>query len=180
MARITTNRKSGFIRREGAMRRESLWLILTGSVTTLAPVTPVLFTGFSADILALRPFTIVRTRGVMSLTSDQTAAIESYHAVLAMAVVSDQALAAGVASVPTPISDGDSDLFFLYEAIIGRNMASTDVGFDSGAGWFKEFDSKAMRKVEDGSDVAVTVESDTAPFTGCVMHKGGRMLIKLH
>ncbi len=180
MARVPTNRKSGFIMRSGAMRRESLWVALIGTSTALAPVTPVLFTGYSASILALRPFTVVRTRGVMSVLSDQSSATESFHAAMGMAIVSDEALAVGVTAVPTPISSQDSDLFFVYEALIGRLQNASNVGFDGAGGQFKTFDSKAMRKVEDGQDIAVSIESDTSPFLGCIVLKAGRQLIKLH
>ena len=180
MANINIGRKSGFIRRSGGMRRESIWIGIAGSVIAIAPLTPVLFTGLDAGTLAIRPFTVVRTRGVLSLTTDQVAATESYHAALGFAVVSDEALAVGITAVPTPMSEADSDLFFVYEAIIGRMLFSTSAGFDSGSGFSREFDSKAMRKVEDGQDIAITVEGDTSPFLGATIMKAGRMLLKLH
>ncbi len=178
MARIFTNRKSGFIQRSGRMRRETSWVGIAGSETTLAPLTPVAFTGFGATVLGLRPFTIVRVRGVLGLVSDQTAATESIHAAMGFAVVSNDVLAVGVTALPTPMSDTESDLFFVYEAIIARTLVATAVGLSRS--FFREFDSKAMRRVEDGQDLSITVESDTAPFAGCTILKGGRLLIKLH
>ncbi len=163
------------------MRRESLWLAIQETSTVLTVATPVLFTGFTAGVLAVRPFTIVRTRGVMHLSSDQIANTESYFAALGMAIVSDQALAIGVTAVPTTVTDPDSDLWFLYEALVGKYVLSSAVGIDASGGQFKEFDSKAMRKVEEGQDVAIVEEaSGAAGFSGCTMIKQGRMLIKLH
>ncbi len=180
MARVITNRKSGFIQRSGVMRRESLWVAISGSSTALAPLTPVLLGGYSAAVLALRPFTVVRTRGVMSVLSDQSSATESFHSAMGMAIVSSEALAVGVTAVPTPISSQDSDLFFLYESLLGRLQNASNVGFQGAGGVWKTFDSKAMRKVEDGQDIAVSLEGDTSPFLGSILLKTGRQLIKLH
>ncbi len=61
MARIFTNRKSGFIQRSGKMRRETAWVGVTQTSTNITTAqTAVLFGGFSAGVLALRPFTIVK------------------------------------------------------------------------------------------------------------------------
>jgi len=179
MANITVNRKSGFIRRGGVMRRETAWVALTPTNTNLAGASiSVLFTGYSAAVLALRPFTIVRTRGYLHCRSDQAGATEFFDAVLAMAIVSDQALAIGVTAVPTPDTDRDSDLFFLFEEIAGTIQQITSVGvLENQLG--RTFDSKAMRKVEDGQDIAVTIETAAASL-GVNFSKGGRQLIKLH
>ena len=40
-----------------------------------------------------------------------------------------------------------------------------------------QLDSKAMRKVETGSDIALVVEADTA-FDGVIIGVAGRMLVK--
>jgi len=180
MANIRTAGKSGFIRRSGGTRRESLWVGVAASSTTLVALTPVLFAGLSATILGLRPFTIVRTRGHISLSTDQVSASESQSAAMGFAVVSDQAFAVGVTAVPTPITDIDSDLFFVYESMVNNFLFGSAIGFQAGSGVHRTFDSKAMRKVEEGQDVAITVESDTSPFSGSIVQKVGRMLIKLH
>ncbi len=44
-------------------------------------------------------------------------------------------------------------------------------------GIFKEFDSKAMRKVEEGQDIVQVVENE---INGCTVTISGRMLLKLH
>jgi len=171
-------RKSGFVRRHGVMRRETSWVGVAGTSTALASAgTAVLFTGFGATVLALRPFTIVRTRGFFTIRSDQTAATEDYGAALGAAVVSEQALAIGVTAVPTPIADQESDLFFLYERLGASLVVADATGIDSTKSM--SFDSKAMRRVEEGSDVAMSVESD-AFSAGVQCLKGGRILIKLH
>jgi len=174
-------RKSGFARRSNRMVRETVWAAITPTDTAIASASgAVLFGGFSAAALALRPFTIVRTRGWIHVLSDQVAASESFGAVYTQAVVTDQALAAGVASVPTGDADRDSDAFFVFEEIAGRFEFISGIGVHT---WAQDnmryFDSKAMRKVEDGFDVAFAVEA-TAISSGVQIKKGGRMLLKLH
>ena len=178
MPNLNIARRSGLVLRGGRNIRATSWVSLGTTFTTLASGTPVLFTGFSASVLAVRPFTIVRVRGWLSLSSDQAVAGENYAASLGLAVVSAEALAIGVTAVPTPQAEKDSDLWFLYEELSGRVSAVTSTGI-SDASPSTRIDSKAMRKVEDGQDVAVLEESLNA-FPGCIMGKGGRMLIKLH
>ena len=176
MARFQTRPK--FISR--GSRRETRWL-------NLDPVTATLGTGGTAAIthsltteeLALRPFTVVRTRGVLHVQSDQTAASEVYNAALGIAVVSAQAEAIGVTAVPTPNADRESDLWFLFEEITGQFLFADATGFIEGAGGLiRHFDSKAMRKVEDGQDIVVVIENFFSAGTQVTV--SGRMLIKLH
>ncbi len=92
--------------------------------------------------------------------------------------MSDQALAIGVTAVPTPFTDQGSDLFFLYDTITGQVSVTTDVGVLE-LGQNKDIDSRAMRKVEEGQDVAITIEN-SAIANGVNLTKAGRMLLKLH
>ncbi len=178
MANIRTGHRSGFLQRGGVRRRESLWIsIVTVEVTLGGAPTAVLLLALNAAALALRPFTIVRTRGVIFCRSDQTDNAETFIGDLGAAVVSDQAVAAGVTAVPTPLTDKGSDLWFLYEQLPSRQAGTTPTGLTQNVGVSKEFDSKAMRKVEQGQDVVFVGENEIA---GLNMIISGRMLIKLH
>jgi len=179
MANIRTGRKSGFILRSGVMRRETLWIEIAATGTVLAAAsTAVLFSGLTAAELAQRPFTIMRTRLYFHVRSDQAAVSETYHAAMGIAVVSDQALAIGVTAVPTPFTDLGSDLWLYHEITIGSIASVSAIGiFESGFG--RPTDSKAMRKVVEGQDVAISVET-SAVSSGAIVEKAGRMLIKLH
>ncbi len=179
VANIHRSRKSGFTFRGGVARRETLWTKAgpTSVVIAGATVAVQLFT-FGASILALRPFTIVRTRGLMFYRSDQIAATEVWGATLGFAVVTDQANAVGVTAVPTPDADGGSDAFFVYEELYGTLVFGSQIGFQD-LGREHRFDSKAMRKVEDGFDLSVVAE--TPPISSsATMITAFRMLIKLH
>ena len=179
MANIRVSRKSGFIQRSGRMRRETLWIGIVDTNQALASAnSAAIFTGLSATDLALRPFTVVRTLMQLFVQSDQKAADEFYHTAIGMAVVSDQALAIGITAVPTPISDVDSDLFFLYGQVRGEiNIVSASGALETGH--TANIDSRAMRKVEDGSDIAIAIENGSQS-SGTNVAKGGRMLVKLH
>ncbi len=61
------------------------------------------------------PFTVVRVRGELWTKSDQIIASENPFGAMGAAVVSQPALTAGVASVPTPISEEASELWFLHQ-----------------------------------------------------------------
>ncbi len=160
------------------VRRQSLWLGIDTFTASLSGSPSAVLGGvFSAVALALRPFTIVRTRGIMFVISDQLAATESYGVGLGLAVVSDQAVAVGITAVPTPLTDKGSDLFFVYEQLFSRFEFRTSVGFESSGGAFLQWDSKAMRKVNDDQDLALTVENE---INGVNVTVSGRMLIKLH
>ncbi len=179
VASIHRSRKSGFTLRSGGMRRETLWIPAPAADTTLgAASTAAIIGSFSAAALALRPFTIVRTRGFLHIRSDQTAATENWGASYGLAVVSDQAVAIGVTAVPTPETDKGSDLWFVYESIYGQFTLGSQVAFTE-VGYFKDFDSRAMRKVEDGQDLIIAIETPSISGSARVMDTL-RMLIKLH
>ncbi len=165
--------------RSGAPR-ESLWLFANVAGATLASAsTASLLFSYNAAALALRPFTIVRTRGVFGVKSDQIATQEDFDAAVSMSVVSDQAVAIGVTAVPTPATDMGSDMFFVYEMLFGTYEDRTAAGFESNGLTSMQFDSKAMRRVNDDQDLAVTLETSSVS-NGVNVRLGFRQLIKLH
>ncbi len=175
MARINVGRKSGFIRRDGVMRRETNWFFGTFATTSLAASSASIITSLNAVALALRPFTVVRSRGMLMLESDQTAADERSRVQYGAAVVSDQSVAIGVTAVPTPVTDDGSDLWYIFESIAHSFIAAAGRGPIYSQ---MTFDSKAMRKVEEGQDIITVAEQGAA--VGCILTNYVRTLIKLH
>ena len=163
------------------MRRENLWLGGVVSQTSIAAAsTATLITSLNAAALALRPFTIVRTRGSLLILSDQLVATEDQEVGWGMSVVSDQAAAIGVTAVPTPVTDSDSDLFFAYEMLLGSFSFLTSAGFQQLAlGDAMRIDSKAMRKVSDSEDM-ISVAETSATSEGTLLISFFRTLVKLH
>ncbi len=158
-----------------SQRRKTLWLGGTYQGTVVTASGGTLLTSLNAGALALRPFTIVRTRGLVFIRSDQAAAAEDQVGAYAVATASEQAVAAGVTSLPTPVTDDGSELFFVYQPL----MASFESGTGTNKGWPYVIDSKAMRKVNDGEDVYSVIEL-SATGSGFLVLTYFRMLIKLH
>jgi len=181
MARLISPRSGRFIRGTVA-RRETLWFTSPGSLVVLAAANQaVLLQVLNAAALAIRPFTIIRSRGVVGISSDQTGATEDQHAAFGCAVVSQQASAAGVGSIPTPVTDDGSDLWFVYQRLMAKIQFASVSGMDANAGKIYEFDSKAMRKVEDGEDLVVVAENGPAGTgAGVRINWYVRFLIKMH
>ncbi len=144
--------------------------IPTGSVATLLGT-------LNAAALLLRPFTILRTRTVLQIGSDQFASTENNNGVWTCQVVTDSATAAGIASVPTPLDEASAD-YFIYQAF----QFDVAVGDTTGFLWNRQkeyvIDSKAMRKVLFDDDVAIVVDARNA--AGFNVGMEGRMLVKLH
>ena len=159
-----------------ARSRETTWFQFLPVTTTLANSTSaaIVFT-LNAAALALRPFTIVRSRFELALSSDQAAAIESQACGVGIAVVSDQAVSVGASAVPLPIDDMGSNLWLLHTIMYGDESALTD---RTRPATFRSIDSKAMRKVEVGQDVIVSIQNSVVGTDGSAVVVGGRMLIK--
>jgi len=170
--------RHGFVTRRGVTRRETIWISNQPATTPVAGNTAILLSVLNAAALALRPFTIVRTRGRIGCFSDQVSADENYGVAYGLAVVSEQASAIGVTAIPTPITDMGSDLFFAYDGLAGRFSFVSAVGFHPNAGQWKDIDSKAMRRVNADQDLVSVVEANSG--IGQNFFDAWRMLIKLH
>ncbi len=164
--------------RSAPSRRSTIWVDVPTTETTLAGAPSVaLINQLAASGLATRPFTIVRTRGTLLVLSDQSGASESYGASLGACVVSSQASAIGVSAVPTPVTDKGSDLFFMFEMLFDRFQFGDNTGEQSNSGRMIQYDSKAMRKVNEDEDIVFTIENE---INGAIVIHSARMLLKLH
>ncbi len=159
--------------RRGKSIRKSAWIGFQHVGATLSSASSTLIFSLNAAALALRPFTIVRTHFSFFVNSDQAAANEQQAIFWGAAVVSDQAVSVGITAVPTPNTDLPSSLFFALKLMYANAVNLTD---QTKAGAYFELDSKAMRKVDVGSDIIVVVENPLA--TGVVIQQAGRMLVK--
>jgi len=128
----------------------------------------------------MRPFTIIRSHLMVSVTSDQIIASEDQIGAVGLAIVSDQASAIGITAVPTPVTDQGSDLFFLHHtfAYSYEFQGAPAVSNPNFANW-QNIDSKGARKVNDDEDMVMVGE--LASFSdGVGIVTAGRFLIKLH
>ena len=174
-------RRRQFVRGAAAIgnRRLTRWLDLIPSRTALDTTGTTILFSLSTEELALRPFTIVRSRFQMGIESDQLAADEFQLGAVGIAVVSEQVEAIGITAVPTPITDLASDLWLQHQFLYSSFGFITGAGFDAQTLTQYSVDSKAMRKVEDGEDVVVVAEASALSF-GFILTVGGRILVKLH
>ena len=159
--------------------RTKIWIGNGLGATTLVSGAT-LVSSLNAAALALRPFTILRTRIVISLLSDQVAATEFLQAVYARIVVTDSAVTAGIASVPTPLSEPEAS-FYVYEPLFNNILVGATPGIqeNTGAANVTVVDSKAMRKVGIDDDVAGILHQRSAGL-GSDLAIEGRTLIQLH
>ena len=171
-------RRREFVRGAAAITQKRLtsWFqFLPVSATMVAAGGTIMFS-LNAAALALRPFTVVRSRFELMLTSDQAAAIENQVGSFGIAVVSDQASAVGVTAVPTPHTDMASDLWFVHQNYFGDESKLTD---RSTSATRISIDSKAMRKVDIGQDIVVVAEQSSLGG-GEILFVSGRMLVKVN
>ena len=118
--------------------------------------------------------TILRTRIRLDVTSDQAAAAEFMVGAFGLIVVTDRAIASGAAAIPGPATDGGDDGWFVHQSI---NQSHALAG---GGVRTYDIDSKAMRKVEDGGEIAIMVQNaGLAASGGFLITTSVRLLAKL-
>ncbi len=162
----------------GKSDRLMVWILVAATDAAVGASSSVLLATLNAAALALRPFTLVRTRLLVSWLSDQTAATEEPTGAIGEIVVSQAAAAAGVGSIPTPVTEGDGD-FWVWQALQDHFIFGTAVGFRAQQARQYIIDSKSMRKVGVDEDMALVVENDHVAH-GAIVGVKGRILIKLH
>ena len=92
-----------------SQRRKTFWLagaVVRSMLTSASDAA--LITSLNAAALALRPFTIIRSRGFMHMVSDQIVGTENVVCAFGKIVVSDEAVAVGVSAVPSPWAQDSS------------------------------------------------------------------------
>ena len=102
-----------------------------------------------------------RTRGQILITADNVTTGNWLVGAFGLIVVNDLALAAGVASIPGPVTDRSDDGWFVWEPVMQLSQATDGVSSgigNSGAVPFM-FDSKAMRRVAEGFGIAIVFEN---------------------
>ena len=95
-----------------------------------------------------------------------------------MCVVTDQAAAIGVTAMPTPTTDNISDSWFLWLPWMASWRLADATGVQANPYMRYDFDSKAMRKVQESDTIAVMLENASAG-DGCNFLLQFRMLLKL-
>ncbi len=105
--------------------------------------------------------TIRRTRGILAISSDQAAAVEEQVGAFGAMVVNDVAIGVGATAIPGPCTEQDDDGWFVWLPFAQRSIATANSNIQTVE---YLFDSKAMRKVEQGFGIAFMVENSSATF----------------
>ncbi len=118
------------------------WAGISTAPASLAAGSKVLVANFVPNP-GLPSETLVRTRGLLTITNAAARSDGAFGA----CVVSDSAITAGVASIPDPITEINDDLWTLIVPI--------GIGETADPAWMNyEFDSKGMRRIEEGQSLA--------------------------
>ncbi len=157
--------------------KTKVWIGAGLAASNLAPSAETFLSSLNAAALALRPFTILRTRLDIFFTSDQSVASEVPAGVYGRIVVQEEAAAVGITALPGPIGQSDAD-WFVYEGMTTSFLFKSGVGIEAQMGVRYVVDSKAMRKVGSNETIAVVFELRTA--AGGTINVEGRTLVQLH
>ncbi len=112
--------------------------------------------------------TIIRTRGlVRSILASASAVGDGFFGAHGIGIVTDEAIAAGVSAVPSPLSDEDWEGWLWHAYFDVRAVTATIADGVNAAGYsmVQEIDSKAMRKLPSGMTlfgITEVTESGTA------------------
>ncbi len=157
--RRVVRRSGGFGR---SKRAPGTWSRNQIAPTTVPTSSKILLGTFVLSNLGIGE-TVRRTLGQIMVRSDQVAAGEDVIGAFGMIVVSDIAAAAGIASVPDPVTEASDDGWFVWQG-----LSATQGGSAQRTGQLIQFDSKAMRRNEEGFSIALVVANASAS-AGMVM-----------
>jgi len=171
MARRQFNRN-----RQSSRRPNRAW---TGTFSVAPVVIPansaVLLSTFALSNQGIDE-TVLRTVGVIYMTSDTVGVGEDQTGAFGLTVVNDVALALGITGIPDPITNVQDDVWFVYQPLLGDTEYATAVGQQMGQRY--DFDSKAKRVVSTGQGIAVVVANAHATH-GLQLMAGFRMLTQV-
>ncbi len=166
--------RRGFTR--GGSKRQVTWVgPADQGFVSVGTGAKVIVATFAAGTSFEKP-TVVRTRGAVAVEATSFGADLEFTGAYGLGVVSDQAVAAGVASIPGPWSDSDWDGWFVWRSFAARVEFSDATGILFPASLQHEVDSKSMRKVSDNETIVLVAESQAGAFS-IAMHL--RVLMKL-
>ena len=167
-------RRSRFVR---PAPRTKMWIGAGVGPATIVGSTVRTVSGLTAGALLLRPFTVLRTRLIVHIESDQAIAAEANDGAFGYIVVTDTASSLGITAIPTPLLNPEAD-WFVFQPLSFNFLHLSSVGFEGNSGVQYIVDSKAMRKVGPDDDIAGIVQMRGAD--GSVITTTGRRLIQLH
>jgi len=163
--------RRGGSNRGGKIRRQTQWDALNGWSSTTFNIAGegfvLAFSEFNQVVTVgpvppPTPLTIIRSLLSWRVLSPAPVAGDVFYGGIGMCVVTQEALdeaILGGKSIPLPVSDASSDVWFLHEFIAGQLPDPISNGgqsaFNGGL-----IESRAMRKIDDGYQVVIVGERD--------------------
>ena len=155
-------RPRGF--RSSGVKRQVNWVGLADQgFITVANATSVLIASFNSDVGSMPRPTVVRSRGSVTIKSNDEADLSIVGA-YGVCIVTLDAFTAGTASVPSPFLDADWEGWFVW-----RSFSYTQLFVGAGANLVQnsihqEVDSKAMRKMGSNEVLVQVAASQSGAF----------------
>ena len=163
-------------------RRQTTWAVGPGG-TTNTPISADSAAFVGAGIISLTDGqTIVRLRGQLAISiSTATAVLDGFRGAFGIGVVSLPAFTAGIASVPTPLTEQDDDnwLYHQYFSVIAGSSAGETWANSGSASFRTEVDSKAMRKLGIDKVIYSAIEVVETGTSDLDVSFDSRVLVKL-
>ncbi len=122
--------------------------------------------------------TIVRTRGLFTIATDQFTANELQLGAVGIAKVTQQAQSIGISAIPHPATDAAWGGWLFHSFFSYEFAFISAVGMDPNVTHPIVVDSKAMRKVDEDERLVVVVENSGS--FGFDVYSSFRFLSKLH
>jgi len=173
-------RQRGFQPR--SQRRKTAWGFGPDSTGQTISASGKQFLTTSVALSGQQEATIVRIRGFLELLLITSGGAEGgFQGAFGIALTTTEAVAAGVASVPGPVTDAEWDGWIVHRFFSIHTVTATIADGVNAAGVRAayEIDSKAMRKMNDGQALFAVMESTEVPSSSLRMHFDSRVLLML-
>ena len=134
----------------------------------------------SAVVPIIPGLTAVRLRGRLSwFLKLATAVDDGFQGAFGIGLATLAAVTAGIASVPTPITEIDSDNWMYWTPISGHGPVVSSTALDGATHQDIEVDTKAMRKFDDVMSIYAAVEIVEQGTATASLYFDSRMLVML-
>ena len=178
---MALQRRSRFPSRVGSQRRKSSWSLGPNGDTPVISATGSAFISAGAQALS-DGLTHARLRGefmVQLLTADDVGAGAGFHYAAGVCIVTENAFGAGLAAVPTPLTDQTWDGWLWYYTGTIHATSTTNLDRQPAATMRMVIDSKAMRKFKNTDIMIGVVEATEAGVSTMTAHMVTRSLVLL-
>ena len=161
-----------------SQRRQTAWSLgPEGTLAHTASAAQLVPTSVTATVEGL---TIVRIRGTFLIFLTSVGSnVDGLTGAVGIGIVTDEAIAAGVAAVPTPFSDDDDELWMWHHYFHCIGASTSSPSQQPAATVRMEIDSKAMRKLPQGNSLFAAVEVVETGVIAGNSFLNTRILVKL-